>query len=80
MKYEALRRFAIVGFAAAIALTACVSALALRMEVTDAGNQNPAPKPTKVNVKDLKILHKEPPVYPVKAKASGDTLNGDRPT
>ncbi len=72
-----LRRLAIVGLCSAIALTACVSALALRMEVTDAGNQNAAPKPTKVNVKDLKIVHKEPPVYPAEAKTAGNALNGE---
>lgn len=70
------RRFAIVTVCAAIALGACASALALRMEVTDPETQNPAPKPMKVNVKEVKILHKQPPVYPVQAKASGDTING----
>jgi TonB family protein len=72
-----IRRFAVLGLCSAIALTACVSALALRMDVTDAGNQNPAPKPIKVHVKDLKILHKEPPVYPAEAKVSGNALNGE---
>jgi TonB family protein len=77
VELRGLRRFAILGLCSTIALTACVSAMALRMDVTDAGNQNPAPKPTKVNVKDLKILHKEPPVYPQEAKASGNALNGE---
>lgn len=77
VEIRGLRRFAILGLCSTIALTACVSALALRMDVTDAGNQNPAPKPTKVHVKDLKILHKEPPVYPAEAKASGNALNGE---
>ncbi len=77
VELRGLRRFGILGLCSAIALTACVSALALRMDVTDAENQNPAPKPIKVNVKDLKILHKEPPVYPVEAKTSGNTLNGE---
>lgn len=77
VEIRGLRRLAVLGLCSAIALTACVSALALRMDFTDAGNQNPAPKPTKVNVKDLKILHKEPPVYPPEAKTSGNALNGE---
>jgi TonB family protein len=77
VELRGLRRFAVLGICSTIALTACVSALALRMDVTDAGNQNPAPKPTKVNVKDLKILHKEPPVYPAEAKTTGNALNGE---
>jgi protein TonB len=47
------------------------------MDVTDTGNQTPAPKPTKVHVKDLKVLHREPPVYPPEAKASGNALIGE---
>ena len=77
VEIRGLRRFAIVGLCSTITLTACVSALALRMDVTDAGNQTPAPKPTKVHVKDLKVLHKEPPVYPQEAKTSGNALNGE---
>ncbi len=77
VELRGLRRFAILGVCSAIALTACVSALALRMEVTDAGNQNTSPKPTKVHVKDLKILRREPPVYPQEAKTSGNALNGE---
>jgi TonB family protein len=77
VELRGLRRFAVLGLCSTIAFTACVSALALRMDVTDAGNQNPAPKPTKVHVKDLKIVHKEPPVYPAEAKASGNALNGE---
>jgi TonB family protein len=77
VEIRGLRRLAIVCFCSTIALTTCVSALALRMDVTDTGNQTPAPKPTKVHVKDLKILHKEPPVYPQEAKASGNALNGE---
>jgi TonB family protein len=77
VQLRGLRRFAVLGLCSTIALTACVSALALRMDVADAGNQNPAPKPIKVHVKDLKIVHKEPPVYPAEAKASGNALNGE---
>jgi TonB family protein len=77
VELRGLRRFAILGLCSTIALTACVSALALRMDVTDAGNQNPAPKPTKMHVKDLKVLHREPPVYPPEAKTSGNAINGE---
>ena len=77
IELRGLRRFAILGICSTIALTACVSALALRMDVTDTGNQSPVPKPIKVHVKDLKILHKEPPVYPHEAKTSGNALNGE---
>jgi len=69
------RRFAMIAACAAITLGTCASALALRVEVTDPETQNPA-KPIPAHVKDVKILHKQPPVYPVQAKASGDTLNG----
>ncbi len=73
---SAPRRFAIVSVCLAIAIAACTSALALRMEVA-AGNAQTAQNPrVKVNSKELKMLYKEPPVYPVEAKASGDTING----
>jgi TonB family protein len=77
VELRGLRRLAVLGLCSTIALTACVSALALRMDVTDTGNQTPAPKPTKVHVKDLKVLHREPPVYPPEAKASGNALIGE---
>ncbi len=70
------RRIAIMAACGAIALVTCTSALALRMEVTGTENQNPPPKALKVHVKDVKILHKEPPVYPLEAKATGNTING----
>jgi TonB family protein len=70
------RRIAIMAACGAIALFTCTSVLALRMEVTGTENQNPSPKALKVHVKDVKILHKEPPVYPVEAKTSGNTING----
>lgn len=76
VELRGLRRFAVLGVCGAIALTACVSALALRMEVTEPENQNHPGAPSWVNVKELKIVHKEPPVYPAQAKASGDTKNG----
>jgi len=43
--------------------------------VTDPETQNPS-KQIPVHVKYVKILHKQPPVYPVQAKASGNTING----
>jgi TonB family protein len=76
VELRGLRRLAILGLCSTIALTACVSALAFRMDVTEPENQNHPVIPTSVNVKDLKIVHKEPPVYPAEAKASGDTKNG----
>jgi TonB family protein len=59
------RRIAIMAACAVIALTTCVSALALRMEVT-AQSEHPA----KIHVKadDLKILTQVTPVYPEEAK------------
>ena len=70
------RRLAIMAVCGVIALVTCTSVLALRMDVTEPETQNPPHKQIPVHVKDVKILHKEPPVYPVQAKASGDTLNG----
>lgn len=75
-EFRGIRRVAVLGVCSTIALAACVSALALRMDVTEPENQNHPSIPTSVNVKDLKIVHKEPPVYPAEAKASGDTKNG----
>ncbi|HEY1896850.1 MAG TPA: M56 family metallopeptidase [Terracidiphilus sp.] len=77
VELRGLRRFAVLGLCSTIALTACVSALALRMDVTEGENQNPASKTLRVQAKDIKILHKQPPVYPAEAKTSGNAINGE---
>jgi TonB family protein len=73
---RAAPRIAVISVCAAIAVAACTSALALRMEVAAGNTQNTQNIKTRVNVKELKIVYKEPPVYPVQAKTSGDTING----
>jgi TonB family protein len=77
VELRGLRRFAVLGLCSTIALTACVSALALRMDVTEGENQNPASKTLRVQAKDIKILHKQPPVYPAEAKTFGNAINGE---
>jgi TonB family protein len=71
-----VRRFVIVAACAVIALAACGSALALRMEVADPGTPKGAPTRVHVKADALKIVTKVPPVYPADAKASHDTLDG----
>jgi protein TonB len=46
------------------------------MEVTADTTQKTQTTKVKVDAKELKIVYKEPPTYPVQAKISGDTLNG----
>jgi TonB family protein len=76
IRMGATRRLAVVSVCVAIAVAACTSALALRTEVASGDtNKNQSIK-VKVDAKELKIVHKEPPTYPVQAKTSGDTLNG----
>ncbi len=76
IRMGATRRLAVVSVSIAIAVAACTSALALRMEVTADNTQNTQTTKVKVDAKELKIVHKEPPTYPVQAKTSGDTING----
>ncbi|HET6205750.1 MAG TPA: M56 family metallopeptidase [Terracidiphilus sp.] len=76
IRMGATRRLAVVSACIAIAVAACTSALALRMEVTADTTQKTQTTKVKVDAKELKIVHKEPPTYPVQAKTSGDTLNG----
>lgn len=73
---SAIRRLAIVSVCLAIAVAACTSSLALRLEVASGNTQNAQNTKVKVDAKELKLLFKEPPVYPVQAKTSRDTING----
>lgn len=68
-----VRRLAILALCAAMGAAACASALALRMEVNQP-SQNAKNIPTHVDIKNLKIISKVPPVYPPQAKA--DRLSG----
>ena len=76
IRMGATRRLAVVSVCVAIAVATCTSALALRMEVTADNTQKTQTTKVKVDAKELKIVHKEPPTYPVQAKTSGDTING----
>jgi TonB family protein len=64
-----MRRVAAAALCALMAFAACASALALRMEVTEAATENQGP-PAKLKVKvgDLTLMSKVNPVYPVQAK------------
>jgi TonB family protein len=65
------RRFAIAALCAFVALSACASALALRLEV--GSSQTPSEHPKSIHVKydNLKLVTRVTPVYPPKAKAAG---------
>lgn len=62
------RRIAIAGTCIVVALAACTSALALRMDVSPAVAQSEAPKKLKVKIGALKIVSQVQPVYPAEAK------------
>jgi TonB family protein len=70
-----LRQLLMVGACAAVALATCASALALRMEVSTTPSGSKVTK-ISVDVKNLTVLERKPPVYPVEAKASKNTING----
>jgi TonB family protein len=71
-----VRRFALVAACVVVALGACASALALRFDFTASATENAPPQKLHVGVKDLKIVSKVQPVYPVKAKEEKNTING----
>jgi len=71
-----VRRFALVAACVVVALGACASALALRLDFTASATETDAPKRPHVGVNDLKIVSKVQPVYPVKAKQEKNTVNG----
>ena len=62
------KRLAIGAACVLVALAACTSALALRMDVNQPPSQNTAAKKVEVKADALTILYKAPPVYPVEAK------------
>jgi TonB family protein len=62
------RRIVIAVACVAVALAACASALAFRMEVSPAAAQTEGPKKIHVKADDLKIVTQVRPVYPVDAK------------
>ena len=78
VEVRGVRRLALVAACGVIALAACASALALRMDVDSPKGENG--RPIRVHVKaeimQNEILKKVPPVYPAQAKESGDTLDG----
>ncbi len=72
------RRAAIVAACAVIGAVTCVSALALRMEVSGQAEQDKTPTMLSVSADKMQgnIIYKKNPVYPAEARASKDTLNG----
>jgi TonB family protein len=72
IKVPAAQRIAIVAACSVVALTTCVSALALRMNnISPTASQSDAPKSIHVNYADMKIVTKVQPQYPADAKAAG---------
>lgn len=76
IEIQGARRLAIVAACGVIAFVVCASALALRMDVNAPTAENTAPKRITAKASAIKLLHKENPVYPAEAKASGDTIDG----
>jgi TonB family protein len=85
VRVSGLRRVAIAVACAAIGAVTCVSAMALRMEVSaatvqsnDAKGKSAAPNALSVapGVMEGSIVSKVMPVYPADAKANKDTVNG----
>jgi TonB family protein len=66
LEIQGLRRFEIVAACSLVAITACASALALRMDVNPPATQNPKQIHVKADV--LKHISQVPPVYPPEAK------------
>ncbi|HXC96357.1 MAG TPA: M56 family metallopeptidase [Edaphobacter sp.] len=73
-----LWRVAIVAACVAIGAATCVSALALRMEVSGQTDQDKSPTALSVsaNIMQGNLIYKKDPVYPAEAKANKDTVNG----
>jgi TonB family protein len=70
------QRIALVAVCCALVLGACASALALRIDFSAPVAVGDGPGRTHIDVKDLKIVSKVPPVYPLKAKQDKNTING----
>ena len=71
------RRTLILAACALLAVATCASALALRVGVADDQPHAKGKIPIRVKAEDFKIVHKVQPVYPEKAKAAKDTLDGE---
>jgi TonB family protein len=73
-----LRRVAIVAACTVIGAVTCVSALALRMEVSGQAEQDKTPTTLSVSGDTMQgnLIYKKNPVYPAEARANKDTLNG----
>ena len=73
-----LRRVAIVAACTVIGAVTCVSALALRLEVSGQAEQDKTPTTLSVSGDTMQgnLIYKKNPVYPPEARANKDTLNG----
>jgi TonB family protein len=72
-----IRRAAIAAVCGVLAIAACASALAFRVDVDGpAATQTNAPKRLTVKATDLTALDRKVPVYPADAKANRDTIDG----
>ena len=85
VRVSGVRRVAIVAACVAMGAVTCVSATALRMEVSaatvqsdDAKGKSEAPNALSVapGVMEASIISKKSPVYPAEAKANKDTVDG----
>ena len=62
------KRLLIASICAVVALTACASALAFRMDVNTPKSENPPPKSIAVKSDNLKLVQRVNPAYPPEAK------------
>ncbi len=85
VRVSGARRVAIAAACVVIGAVTCVSAMALRMEVSaatvqsdDAKGKSVAPNALSVSGEKMagSLIYKVPPVYPAEAKANKDTVNG----
>jgi TonB family protein len=77
IEVRGIRFVAIGAVCGVLAIAACASALAFRINVEEpAISQSTTPARLTVKVDDLTVLYKKQPIYPVEAKANHDTING----
>ncbi len=78
VEVRGMRRAAIAVACVAMGVATCVSAVALRVEVSAPAGQDKTPTTLSVDASKMQnmIIYRKSPVYPVDAKANKDTLDG----
>ena len=78
VEVRGMRRAAIAVACVAMGVATCVSAAALRVEVSAPAGQDKTPTTLSVDASKMQnmIIYRKSPVYPVEAKANKDTLDG----